>query len=364
MRQIGIHDLPAFQASDLCLTRNRALASFYGQNEGVYSVSPSHMAANKPSNMDLNEINNDAEIILKPNDQPTDASYLLEMVRLADLSRAFIDSGPLSPSGVVDRTYEQVIAYDQLLQDFQNSLPQFYLVQSDGVKYAPLGEPGNQATIAIQRLSINCLVCFQRCILHLPYLKHDRIDEKFIYSRNASIESAEAIIQMRMGFNPAEWTWVTSRIKATVIPRSLILAGIVFILAICSSKTDVGDLAEVSPSLLDAWRAISELQYGPRLLGQLYRHSTKMLQDMGIPELTQKHLFAQLEMHLDTHNAAPTRTEDAISMPPDVNNMERESGQGAISWTHSDDVWQDLSAGFYAGLLDWESKLWEFFATS
>ena len=117
--------LPCYQTK---LTRTfRSLAArFKGPVEGVYQVHPRHMIVRKPLNVNDEDLYDGVDFVERPMSQPTEMSYLLQRLRLAELSRTIVDRNPLMMARSSGLSYHDVMDFDTDLQTFINDIPAFF----------------------------------------------------------------------------------------------------------------------------------------------------------------------------------------------------------------------------------------------
>jgi hypothetical protein len=321
----------------------RLLALFPGSHEGVYTIHPQHMAVNKPRIIADHETPS-----AQDQEQQTDVSYFLHRIRLAELSRTYIDRRPLA-HGLTDESYQELLHHNQRLEQYQQDLPPFFSLDRLYNPSAP-GAHDENSSLVVQRIQINCMVYVMRCIIHLQYLSLSTIESKYAPSRATCFTCASDIVRLHKQVK-SQYPRLIPRLKATTFLRSLILASAVFLLDICSG-TEVRDLRSERPDMLDAWRCMSDLQEDSNLVEQFFEFAAQMLRKYGVSEAIVMDLAAQLPTHLHMRHDVPVHD---FAQYPDA--ADKQIGVGGMD---GDQRWQTLDADFDLKTMSWDNVLWGF----
>ncbi|KAK2594259.1 hypothetical protein QQS21_008038 [Conoideocrella luteorostrata] len=322
-------------------------AAFPGSHEGVYTINPRHMAVNKPSVIQHITPTGDGQSSSQRNDQEqTDVSYFLERIRLAELAREYVDGCPLSLASTRGGNHERLKDFDVKLNAYQQNLPSYFsLTGPDGISKSSTAK---HPSLILRCVHINSLVYIERCILHIRYFSYSTIDPKYAFSRTACFECARDIIRMHRNIR-LDHAWILPRLKATTFLRTLLLAGAVFLLDVCSG-TEMRNLQRERPEMLEAWRFMNEMQDGSDLVEQFSEFATQMLRKYGVSQSIVSALAQELPYKAD-HSGNPQppngpserAQSDGLSMPMDI-------GQR----------WQTLDADFDLKSMSWDNVLWGF----
>ena len=116
------------RAAFINMLRYRLLAARYGgPGEGVYQTNPRQMTVNKPRNIDDAGLLDDHTGLDPPISQPTEMSYFLQRIRLAEISRNIADHNLMvaSNSSTPDY-YEHVMAIDVEFDKMMGDIPDFF----------------------------------------------------------------------------------------------------------------------------------------------------------------------------------------------------------------------------------------------
>ena len=233
-------------------------ARFGGTGEGVYQAHSLHMTTSKPSNInDLDLIDNEPQSGL-PLDQPTDMSYFLQRLRLAEISRSIVDHNLLNvTSSTRPNYYGHVMAMDFELEQLLQSVPSFFHMEN----YVETPQSERATNIFLQAYMLNSLLHSQRCKLHLAYLTagpSDNPNPAYAASRNACLKSARQIIQAESQLLQSQHLFVKVRLRFAAFFYSVFMASIVLLMDTClhrptslEDEISNGDLAEALGMIRD-----------------------------------------------------------------------------------------------------------------
>jgi len=225
-----------------------------GPTEGVYQTNPSHMIVNKPRNIndeDLSDNSNDKD---QPLCQPTDMSYFLQRLRLAEICRGMTDCTPVAVPASDGSVYPNVLAIDAQLEDFMNSIPSFFRIETDGSNTYTTPNPCQPPGIVVQAYMLNSLVHSQRCKLHLPYLAYGN---KYPHSRETCIKSAQLIIQIEKRLEKENHPFVLARLNSSGMLYGIFLASMVLPMDL-GSNGPTAQQATYCVEAADAFRVFDE----------------------------------------------------------------------------------------------------------
>jgi hypothetical protein len=232
-------------------------ARFGGQGEGVYQAHPSHMAINKPLNMNDVDIVGNEPLTGLPLHQATDMSYFLQRIRLAEISRSIVDHNLIeAPSGAMrPNYYAHIMAMDYELVQLIESIPRF--LQLDQSFPNPQGAKGDK--LFVQAYMLNSMVHLQRCTLHLAYLASKPSDNPaYAASRNACLKSARQIIYGESQLLQSQNPFLQIRLRFAAFLFGLFMASIVLLMDAClhrpallESEISEGDLADALRMIRD-----------------------------------------------------------------------------------------------------------------
>ncbi|KAG6091865.1 hypothetical protein E4U30_006235 [Claviceps sp. LM220 group G6] len=299
-RELGIHriDLPGEERSSAFQTEieveiarrvwwdNVALdwyiALFPGPQEGVYTVDPRQMAVNKPSNIAADF--GDVKQTFFTNDQveESDASYMIERIRLAEIGREYIDSCPISePSSHEQKQkQERLHGFNLKLDELQRNLPSHLTLRKPG---DPRDVPGPRTPSHVyQCINLNGLIYIVRCINHIRFLSFPRVVPRLSFPYQVSIQCAKDIIWMA-NVVKMDHPWILNRLKATSFIRALLLACATLLLDLCSGS-EIHDLQSERPEMLEAWRLLGEMEEGSNLIDQFLGFASQMLRKYHVSE--------------------------------------------------------------------------------
>lgn len=254
---------PILPGGDTLLTRlSRLLAARYGgPAEGVYQVHPLHMLAKKPRNVNDADLFTDELQVDQPLVRPTEMSYSLQRIRLAEISRSIVDQ-KLLPVASADQHsyYAHVMAMDHELDPMIQDIPPFFQLHT--YEDNPIFK--ETSGIFIQAYMLNSVIYTQRCKLHIAYLTSSpSADPAYISSRQACLESAQQILRAEAQLKRSQHPFMRIRQRLPALLYSVFIAGIVLFMDACLNRPDSlqdeiidGDIADALRMIEDA-RAIS-----------------------------------------------------------------------------------------------------------
>lgn len=223
-------------------------------------------------------------------DQAGSASYLLERIRLAELVRELSDRKSRCKSNTPRDMYRLVLEYDRELQNFQETLPPSFTSNTIYNSEMPVSPDLELPKLVLQRVSIQCWIYFQRCMVHLPYFSQSGVELNYELSRRTCLSCSENIVHSLRELRDKHHPSIGILLKANVLlTRSLALAATVFLVDICP-RVDGDFRNRETPGMVDAWQLMNEFQEHFDVLRRFLHFSTEMLGKYGItnPSLVNK----------------------------------------------------------------------------
>ncbi|CAI7567212.1 unnamed protein product [Penicillium pancosmium] len=203
------------------------LAALYGgPNEGVYQTHPQHMTVKKPRNI------NDADLVDNgyqtefPLAQPTEMSYFLQRIRMAEIARRTVDESQTvaNSSGPGDSTH--IMKLDFKLDQFIHDIPFFFNL--DNYEDNP---ESTSAEIFVHAYLLNLVIHTQRCKLHLRYLTSGtNKSTMYATSREICLKSARQLIRAETQLERAQHPFVLIRLRLSAIRYGVFLACIALLM--------------------------------------------------------------------------------------------------------------------------------------
>ncbi|KAI5457258.1 hypothetical protein BGZ63DRAFT_427979 [Mariannaea sp. PMI_226] len=232
-------------------------ARFPGPHEGTYFIHPSHMAVRKPLNVDDETLMTERRPLGLPLEQATCMSYFLQRVRLAELSRDFMDRLSLAKTDPSTLAYDTVKELDEALDRFTEELPPCFTFSATRPEQIFPTNPRQAPSIIIQRHVVNMFVHGQRCKLHLPYLVRGSIDPEYARSREICLQMAKTIIEMEHQLEREDIPFVSVRLRLTVALHSVFIASIVLLIDLCL-VSDTEDKSASREQMEQIWRILDD----------------------------------------------------------------------------------------------------------
>ncbi|KAH7083994.1 hypothetical protein FB567DRAFT_550997 [Paraphoma chrysanthemicola] len=206
-------------------------ARFDGPTEGVYQAHPLQMTVNKPRNVNDIDFKDGYFFPPQPLHQPTDMSYFLQRIQLAEISRDMVDRSQMAivKSGQ-SNYYEGVMTMDSKLEQMIHNVPDFFQLKN----YELFAEYNRTSSIFLQAYMLNSLMHTQRCRMHLAYLTTgSRDDPAYASSREACLTSAKHIIYTETRLLESKHAFVQIRGRLAAILYGVFIAGIVLLMDVC-----------------------------------------------------------------------------------------------------------------------------------
>lgn len=233
-------------------------ARFGGSEEGVYQNHPLHMKVNKPCNINDGDIVDGEPLRDIPIDQPSDMSYFLQRIRLAEISRSIVDHKLMNVTSS-DRPsyYAHVMAKDFELEKMMQDVPNFFRLDS----YVDKAQRSRTDSGFFQAYMLNSMIHLQRCKLHLAYLTAGpRENPAYVASRHACLESARQIIRGESQLLESNHPFVQVRLRLGAILYGVFIAGIVMLMDTCLHRPASLEHELSRGDLADALRMIRDVK--------------------------------------------------------------------------------------------------------
>jgi hypothetical protein len=185
------------------------------------------MMVKKPRNInDVDLVDNGYQMEL-PISQPTEMSYFLQRIRMAEISRSIVDHNPMAVINSGGSSYSaHVMAMDFELDQMIQDIPSFFHLD----KYE--GNPDSTSTgIFIQAYLLNSVIHTQRCKLHLRYLTSGPNNtQAYASSRENCLKSARQLIRAEAQLERAQHPFVLIRLRLSAMLYGVFLASIALLM--------------------------------------------------------------------------------------------------------------------------------------
>lgn len=322
---------------------------FPGPGEGTYVINPIHMDVRKPLNANDEDLVEGEELVGRPLSHPTNMSYFLQRIRLAEVVREFVDKTPLFTASNPDKnTYDLVLEIDSTIERFIDELPAFLMLDAQELQKLPMDDTQRKPGIIVQRHIMKIFVHGHRCKLHLPYLARGAVEPAYARSRRVCLESAQLVIRTEHELEGEYTTFNLTRLRLCLILHSVFIASIVLLLDFCLG-VDVAEKEQRRRDLVKAWDILEAAK----------EHSkpTARIQDL-LRQVMKKH-----KVTLPTCKASdqcPTRSMGCENLPPTPNSA---TAMMSTSTTPNDapvsaEELSDLGLNMDLDGMDWENLLW------
>jgi hypothetical protein len=225
---------PYYNGADA--TTRLMAARFDGPGEGVYQAHPLHMAVNKPRNIHDDDLRDGEVPVSRPLCDPTDMSYFLQRIHLAEISRSIVDHNLMAVKSAGRSDYHaQVMAMDSKLEHMMHNIPPFFRLET----YAQDAQSYQTSSIFLQAYMLNSLMHSQRCKLHLAYLTcGPNNNPTYTSSRDACLKSARYVIRAETQLLASNHAFVQIRLRVAAILYGVFIASIVLLMDACLHRPD------------------------------------------------------------------------------------------------------------------------------
>ncbi|KAL3477281.1 hypothetical protein BJX99DRAFT_257537 [Aspergillus californicus] len=237
------------------------LSFLSGPQEWTYLVNPAFMQTNKPSNIDDTDI---GKIPTQPPETPTQMSFFLERLKLAETCRAIVDTiGPDHLAGK-EPDYTQILLLDRKLRAAQSEAPDFLrLDPSSKAKYTTLYK--TRPSLAWQRCLLQQAWHSRLCRLHRPFFIRGARDPTYSYSHVIGVTSARKVLELKRMMDEEEPRFTPSSSAIWSIMHHVFMAAVMLLLDVCYNWDDI--LGEKrKEEVLDACRMLSKAQQSSSLV--------------------------------------------------------------------------------------------------
>jgi hypothetical protein len=357
-------------------------ARFNGVSGGVYQCHPRQMATKKPLNINDEDLVDGMCRIEQPLSQPTSMSYLLQRIRLAEISRSIVDRTPLlgyNEGYVCGPSHEIVMDVDTaLLSLLQEYIPPFFSMPTTLIVENYGLDQSRASKIAQQGYMARSLIYAQRCKLHFPFYSRGFTDPTYALSRDICLQSARLIIQNE---SQLEYTGLKYmlRYKFIGLLMSVFMASLVLLMDLCHNKSascreiQRGELVDAL-NILDEARHESTVaaEFLDSLMVVLRKHKVSAPIQNGEKFVTASRAGASGASMSNTTGTQPASELDPTAAPiapisadalgsTEVNDID---DLAADTFANSEDLssyFHELAQGFEQGLdvgsYDWNSIL-------
>jgi hypothetical protein len=232
-------------------------ARFGGPGEGVYQCHPLHMTVNKPANINDLDLASSSTPSSLPLDQPTDMSYFLLRIRLAEISRNIVDHNLINVTSCNrPNYYAHIMAMDFELDQMMRDVPPFFQMETWVHDFN--SEEGNR--IFLQAYMLNSHIHSQRSKLHIGFLTSSpRNNPAYAASRDICLQSAKHIVRAELQMLRSRHPFVHIRLRFAAFLHGLFMAGIVLLMDTCIHKPESLDHDVSFGDLADALRMIKDM---------------------------------------------------------------------------------------------------------
>lgn len=300
----------------------RLLAARYGgPNEGVYQVHPRHMVVNKPRNINDADLAEDGPNVDQPPSQPTDMSYFLQRLRLAEVSRNIVDHNSTAMKTSTRASYHaHVLSLDFELHQMIRDIPPFLDINN----YPDTPGPESYG-VFIQAYMLNSMIQTQRCVIHLDYLISgpQQGNPTYASSRETCVGAARQILRAERQLVRTRHPFVQTRARLAAILHGVFMASIVLLMDACVNGSAAWDQGAARDEVTEALRLVEDASDHSLAAAKLHESLVQVLA---------RYRGQEQESH-GAVGEGPVDLSDAVAL----------AGQGIGELMNADDFqWDDL----------------------
>jgi hypothetical protein len=238
------------------------------------------MAVNKPLHIDDTDLVEDGSIADRPLTLPTDMSYFMQRLRLAELSRAIVDHSSMAMrTSARTEHHAHVMSVDFELHQMTRDVPPFLDVNN----YPDTPAPETYG-VFFQAYMLNSMVQTQRCVIHLEYLISG--DPAYASSRETCVGAARQILRAERQLLRTRHPFVQTRARLAAILHGVFMASIVLLMDACvngGEGLDGGEVSEALSVVEDARdHSLAAAKLHDALVLVLARHREQAAQTAGV----------------------------------------------------------------------------------
>lgn len=333
----------------------RAHGSLSIFSEGSYLVDPRGLHVRKPLNVDDEELTDDHEIVARPFDEETTASYFLQRIRLSELFRELCFMEMPSDADPEKGPYDRVIEIDARLHRYLSELPAFFSLNFAGQASQNFVREASRsyAGAVLRRCTLHLLVHRYLCKIHLPYLARGTTDPTFSYSRRVCLESARIIIRSEAQLSKITLTSMSLRTRMTMVLRCVFLATIALVVDACVAEGPQHEDKPKAEELLEAWATLEQAKKISITAARLLELSKMVLrkQNPSHPAL------AALEDDGKDEHQQPPQSGVTTALESGVGHQEILGVPATVlpaEVTMTDEQWLGFEASMDVDNIDWE----------
>ena len=236
------------------LTTTGLLSFMGGYQSGYYSINPSQMHVDKPSNVDDSDIG-PRSAYAQPINVPTDMAYAHCWYSIAEISRQVTDAISEAGCDADNMPYDILLELDRRFSDYLKSMPPF--LRSDPTSLEKSKHLHEQRPILTYHRDMAQLLVHSRLYrLHRPYLARGSRYPRYSYSRTVCLRSARILIELSKELTSS---WGPTPTKLWTIIHFNLVATLVLVIDYCLNREDPR-AAERKAEILDCFRHLEGCQ--------------------------------------------------------------------------------------------------------
>lgn len=219
------------------LTHFRMLSLAGGPQQGTYFFQPRQIKVRYPKNImndDLPSLKENPERELT---EVTPMSYFILRVQFSEICREVVDtiSPPVADFASVD--YDDILRLDAKFQNFIDQTPTYLRIDQDSQE-ANREIDVKMPELRIQRYIMTINVHCRRIKLNQPYLIRSSLDKRYAHSRNACLNSARIVIQVKRLLEKDDSMAGETHLRLFVLFHHIFLATVALVMDLCFNRVE------------------------------------------------------------------------------------------------------------------------------
>ena len=194
------------------------------------------MVVKKPLNINDEVLNDGMSRIEQPLSQPTEMSYSLQRIRLAEISRSIVDRTAPILGHASGPSLDIVMDIDTELQSLINDIPPFFSMSIVDLSEIYQLDTSQAAKIAHQGYTFHSFVYAQRCKLHFAFFSRGFGDPTFACSRDLCLQSARHVVRTQSRLESSDLC-IATRFKSLGLLLGVFMASIVLLVDLCHNQS-------------------------------------------------------------------------------------------------------------------------------
>ncbi|KAF2100212.1 hypothetical protein NA57DRAFT_36177 [Rhizodiscina lignyota] len=248
-----------------------------GPFDAVYLIQPRFITSNIPKHVNDDDLGN-PNIKERPLSEPTTMSYVLNRLKVAEISRCISDVTPHDPN---DATYELILSLDSKLESLIRGLPAFFNIETADSEETGLIDQ-THPYIPMQRLIINMMINLMRCKLHFPYFAGHPRKSLHAFSRDASLKAARHVLSAHRDMITSDMSHSADFMKIQGTVLHMFIGALILATDLCCNQHHGEDRESQSSELMAALKQLEGIKQHSQIAAKFLEVLTELLVKYGV----------------------------------------------------------------------------------